>query len=322
VSSRSDPVMRMPKDKPTTEYQPNVPVGMREGIPDERLASREMQIFGGVEVARHQWLRGEKAFPLFKGHLVSVHLSGPVWSTTRLDDEVWEGRPVRGDVEVFPAGKRVERAIDGASEDINVLLDGVFLKRVAAETGANPDRLEVFDRFNTRDPQIERLLLSFLPELETEGLGSELYAESLANVLAVHLLREHSSLGHARLANARKSSREFREAGGLSERALKSATDYINDNLASELTLAEIASVANLSPYHFARMFKQSTGMPPHRYLIGQRLECAKGLLARTELSISGVAQACGFSHQGHLARHFRNLLGTTPGEFRRECSR
>ena len=84
------------------------------------------------------------------------------------------GRPVRGDVEVFPAGKRVERAIDGASEDINVLLDGVFLKRVAAETGANPDRLEVFDLFNARDPQIERLLLSFLPELETEGLGSEL----------------------------------------------------------------------------------------------------------------------------------------------------
>ena len=116
--------------------------------------------------------------------------------------------------------------------------------------------------------------------------------------------------------------REFREAGGLSERALKSATDYINDNLASELTLAEIAGVANLSPHHFARMFKQSTGMPPHRYLIGQRLECAKGLLARTELSISEVAQACGFSHQGHLARHFRNVLGTTPGEFRRQCSR
>jgi hypothetical protein len=114
VSSRSDPVMRMPKDKPTTENQPNVPVGMREGIPDERLASREMQIFGGVEVARHQWLPGEKAFPLFKGHLVSVHLSGSVRSMTRLDDEVWEGRPVRGDVEVFPAGKRVERAIDGA----------------------------------------------------------------------------------------------------------------------------------------------------------------------------------------------------------------
>ena len=67
MSSRSDPVMRMLKDKPTTENQPNAPVGMREGIPDERLASREMQIFGGVEVARHQWLPGRKHFLCSRG---------------------------------------------------------------------------------------------------------------------------------------------------------------------------------------------------------------------------------------------------------------
>ena len=85
-----------------------------------------------------------------------------------------------------------------------------------------------------------------LSEMEDGGLGGELYAESLARVLALHLLRNHSSLG-------RKSKRSIGRKGNFSRRTIERATDYINDNLARKLTLAEIAEAAHMSPHHFAR---------------------------------------------------------------------
>ena len=147
--------------------------------------------------------------------------------------------------------------------------------------------------------------------METGGLGGELYAESLANVLALHLLRHHSSLG-------RSSTRESEREGGFSKRVLGRVTDYINDNLSRKLTLTEIAEVANLSTYHFARSFKAATGLSPHQYVIHKRVERAKTLLTETDLAIAGVAEAVGFANQSHLAFHVRRLLGVSPKTLRR----
>jgi AraC family transcriptional regulator len=163
-----------------------------------------------------------------------------------------------------------------------------------------------------KDPQMERLMLSFLPELETGGMGGGLYAEGLATALAVHLLREHSSLGH------RAKRRVAREPkGGLSQRQLQKVTDFIGDNLPRHLSLAEIAASANTSPYHFARLFKESTGLSPHQYVIRERVERAENLLL-AGLPIGEVAVMVGFSNQAHLTRHFKRLTGITPAKFRR----
>jgi transcriptional regulator GlxA family with amidase domain len=78
-----------------------------------------------------------------------------------------------------------------------------------------------------------------------------------------------------------------------------------------------LAAVAGLSMHHFAREFKQSAGVTPHHYLIQKRIERAQQILAQTDLSLAEIAYTVGFSNQGHLARHFRALLGTTPREFR-----
>jgi AraC family transcriptional regulator len=79
-----------------------------------------------------------------------------------------------------------------------------------------------------------------------------------------------------------------------------------------------MAAVARLSPYHFARQFKAATGLPPHRYVIARRVERAKQLLqAGTELSLAQVAARAGFSDQSQFSRHFRRLVGVTPGRFR-----
>ena len=106
--------------------------------------------------------------------------------------------------------------------------------------------------------------------------------------------------------------------GGLSAGALRRVREYVQVHLSESIDLSMLAAVAGLSMHHFAREFKQSAGVTPHHYLIQKRIERAQQMLAQTDISLAEIAYAVGFSDQGHLARHFRGLLGTTPREFRR----
>ena len=105
--------------------------------------------------------------------------------------------------------------------------------------------------------------------------------------------------------------------GGLSPGAMRRIREYVEAHLGESMDLATLATVAGLSIHHFARGFKQSTGLTPHHYLTRKRVERAQDMLAHTALSLSEVAYAVGFSDQSHLARHFRQMLGVTPGQFR-----
>jgi transcriptional regulator of acetoin/glycerol metabolism/AraC-like DNA-binding protein len=107
------------------------------------------------------------------------------------------------------------------------------------------------------------------------------------------------------------------QRGGLPPRAERRVREYVDAHLGDSIDLAELAAVAGLSLFHFARQFKQSVGVTPHHYLVQRRVEHAQKILARTELPLSEVALAAGFADQSHLARHFRQLLGATPREFR-----
>ena len=106
--------------------------------------------------------------------------------------------------------------------------------------------------------------------------------------------------------------------GGLSGGTMRRVREYVEVHLSEGLNLRRLAAVAGLSVHHFAREFKQSAGVAPHHYLTQKRVERAQEMLAQTDLSLSEIAYATGFSDQGHLARHFRQMLGTTPGAFRR----
>jgi AraC family transcriptional regulator len=79
----------------------------------------------------------------------------------------------------------------------------------------------------------------------------------------------------------------------------------------------ELSAIAGLSIFHFARQFKHAAGVTPHHYLVSRRVERAQKLLADTDLSLSAIAFATGFSDQSHLTRHFRQIVGMTPGQFR-----
>ena len=105
--------------------------------------------------------------------------------------------------------------------------------------------------------------------------------------------------------------------GGLSPGAMRRVREYVEVHLGENIDLLMLAGVAGLSVHHFARQFKQSAGVTPHAYLTQERVERARKMLVQTDLPLAEIAFAAGFFDQGHLARHFRHMLGTTPREFR-----
>ena len=106
--------------------------------------------------------------------------------------------------------------------------------------------------------------------------------------------------------------------GGLSPRTLQRVCAYIECHLDRGIRLGDLAKVAGLSRYHFARAFKQSQGTPPHDYLVQRRLKRTQKLLAETDLPLSEIALAAGFSDQSHCARRFRERFGVSPRSYRR----
>jgi AraC family transcriptional regulator len=168
------------------------------------------------------------------------------------------------------------------------------------------DFVELIPHFAIQDGLIQQIGLALQAELRSQS-SSRLYAETMANALAVHLLGHYST-------------RRYRTTGykgGLPPHKLRLVTEYINHYLECELSLNELAAIAQLSQYHFCHAFKQATGLSPHQYLIQQRLERAKQLLKQREMTIGEVAISCGFTHQSHLHRHFKRLTGVTPKTWR-----
>lgn len=224
------------------------------------------------------------------------------------DGRTHSGLYSKGDLLITPADTRLATQAEGDVQLVQMRLQDSFLRQVAGETlGQDGDRIGLVPAFQTRDPHIEAIATMLLTELHRESFGSPLYIESLANVLAVHLLRHH--------ATARPELPVYE--GGLSHRQLLHVLDYIDAHLGREITLAELAALVDISQFHFGRLFKQSLGLSPYQYLLQQRVERAKALLKQSDRSIVEIALECGFNSHSHLGRKFRQLTGITPKAYR-----
>lgn len=146
-----------------------------------------------------------------------------------------------------------------------------------------------------------------------EGMHADdqAYAESLSVVLAHELIRLNSGL----------SAKAPAIRGGLAAWQKKSVEDYINAHLTETIPLDDLARIARLSPFHFSRAFKQSFGLPPHRYHMHRRIEHAKGLLVRPGVTVTEVGIRLGFSDTSSFSVAFRRFTGTTPGAYRRSAA-
>jgi AraC family transcriptional regulator len=187
-----------------------------------------------------------------------------------------------------------------------VLFDPAMFETDTHNRG-NGYRLDLPFRLDLKDGAIARRMRELQAELESPGLLSALYVESLSCEIAIRL---------ARLA-VMEPRGDYR--GGLSPRRLRLVKDYIEDNLARDIRLRDIAKIAGVSTAHFCRAFHKSTGTPSHQYIVLRRVDLAKRLLTDSRIPIAEVALAAGFGNQSHLTKHFHRLVGTTPRRFRNQ---
>jgi AraC family transcriptional regulator len=159
------------------------------------------------------------------------------------------------------------------------------------------------------DQRLRATLESIGAEMETTDAGWREVIRSLVGQLAVYLLREH--------INVERSDEIELSRVGMVDRRLRRAIEFMSDNCGRELTLAEIASAAYLSEFHFARLFKKITGLTPHAYLASLRVERARRLLAETDLSIVEIGALVGYASQSHFTKVFREATAMTPRAFR-----
>jgi AraC family transcriptional regulator len=210
---------------------------------------------------------------------------------------------------LVPAGSPVRVRSSGHKDELHIFVEAGLVARVAAEAfDLDPARLTVPPLDGLDHPHLRAAMGAVDAELTAGGAGGSLAAESLANVLAVHLIR---------YVLAPRQPERGRD-GTLPRGRLRTIVEYIEEHLDAGLTLEQMAAVARLSAYHFARQFKAATGLPPHQYVIARRVERAKQLLQTGgDFSLAEVAVRAGFSDQSHFSNHFKRLVGVTPGQFR-----
>lgn len=199
-----------------------------------------------------------------------------------------------GTLWVQPAGDPFTFRVAQTSCYAGIVLD---LDRVRALLGAD---LALEPAHGLADTALVSLVRAIVAETESGGHAGRLFADGVAAALAAQLGRLHGT----EVAAIR---------GGIAPRRLRHVAEFIDSHLAESLPLDVLSGLAGLSPFHFARAFKQSTGTTPHRYVLDRRLERARDLLATGNLTVAETAYACGFADHAHLSRVFRQHFGVAP---------
>jgi AraC family transcriptional regulator len=286
----------------------------RHILPFDTAVASDQLGWVGLEAAR---CRAEPAFELSVpaiAHHRLVLVTRPPEDLDLRYEGVKRHRPTpAGSITLVPAGSPVWARSSGHKDELHIFLEAGVVARVAADTfDLDPVHLMVPPLDGVELPHLRAAMFAVDAELTAGGAGGQLASESLANVLAVQLIRH--VLASRRPARGRE--------GTLPRAKLRAVVEYVEEHLDAAPSLDQLAAVARLSAYHFARQFKAATGLPPHQYVIMRRVERAKELLeARAGLPLAEVALRAGFSDQSQFTHHFKRLVGVTPGEFQTPAS-
>ena len=260
--------------------------------------------------------RGEGVNPAVPETTISISLDGSEGtSACRIGGSWLSSEHIPGVVFVKPRGGKYDEGYIITAKTI-LVLNLQLTASVFTQLGDYYGLPAALDRSvrhvcGEQDEVVNQIGLSVLSEMMTPTAAGRMFTETASLLLAARLLHAHWDAGSVRLPIERRHR--------LDDRRLRRVLDYVEEHLADDIAVADLANVASLSIFYFTRAFSVAAGMPPHRYVSQRRLEWAKTMIAAGGTSIAEMAFMCGFSSQSSFTRAFRRATGLTPAMYRRE---
>jgi AraC family transcriptional regulator len=294
----------------TPKIVANVNGVMRRPVDDSPLISSADSLWEGFALEQY-YTPAFKEFPeniKFSGHIIAMNrCRKPVRFFYRASDRLEREVLIPDGGLGICSSQAILRARQiGASMTFPLFIEDTMMTRVCEESNGGR-QVELIQRNGVVDRVLQSLVSAMAADLKSGCPTGRIFGESLATAIAAYVAGKYSVFS-TRFA-------EYRD--GLSKQRLNDVIDYIHSNLHGNLGVAEIASVAFMSPYYFGKLFKRSTGQTIHQYVLKQRVRSAQSLLSTTDIGLSEIASSVGLANQSHFTTVFKTRLGVTPGYFR-----
>ncbi|HET6847589.1 MAG TPA: AraC family transcriptional regulator [Gaiellales bacterium] len=281
-------------------------VGLLHGVD---LAPVPIERGSPVQVAmfRFPWLPQRVVLPPMDAHYISFTLAGRLIIEREMDGPLERCAFRPGMSLIIPAGREYAWRWNRGTDELHLYISRSWLAETADAAGLGGPLL--LPRFGFEDRVLHALASALLDERRSGGLGGSLYSASVADTMALRLLRDHCS------------AERMPQPVTLAPARLRRVRELVDERLGSPLTVEDMADAAGLSRAHFTRCFHAATGCTPYGYVRERRVARARELLQGSAHSIAEVAAVTGFHSQSHLGRVFRGATGMTPGEYRRRMA-
>lgn len=269
----------------------------------------------GIAVNWHDWRSGGHVHsPALPHDVLAMRTSGAARLTQMRDGRTHTAFVVAGNMSLHPRGMESRWTWDQPGAIMLARIPQGLLRDAAEATlHAAPAQTALQNCFGRRDPFAERTMLLLLDELRAPPHPAQAYiAQALSHALAAHLVHRFNSAG-VRLQPV---------PGGLQPRALQRIEDYVHAHLDQSISLDTLANLANVSRFHFARMFRDGAGVSAMAYVEEIRMKRAQELIAATELPLSQVAARVGYQDPSYFTKRFRLCFGCTPSDYARALRR
>ena len=259
-------------------------------------------------VERHIYAGASAVTPSVKDHLVVLQLGGTVQLDLRLGDLRGSKTTFPGQISIIPGGTDTESRCDSDSMICGVYLRASIVTEIFRQMGFG-DRAFLVPKFSIMDPALSGLIYGCVNARNWQHIRSQAYIDHFAWAMAAHLAENHSNCSLTQSSNSDKP---------LSRQTLRTVDQYIRAHLAHDIGVTDIARAAGYSPNYFTKIFKQTLGMAPYKYLLNQRIHAVRDAL-HTKARLADIAAATGFCNQEHMTRTFRKFNGISPSDYRRE---
>lgn len=286
------------------------PAELTRLLPSRPVFSIDGETIGGATVQHYRHPSGSASITVspLRDHLLIVNISGHLLIEDARARGRWERRWAgSGQMSLMPAGMGATRGFKGHSEALLVHLPSHFVRQTAMECGLQEGHARLVPRLAVIDEVVEQLGRLLLGAATGSEPGKAPMVDALIRALVIHLLRTHSVLSPQKEA----------VPSSLSSGKLQRVVAHMETHMDENLPLSSLVNLSGLSPSQFSRTFRAAMGKPPHGYLLDLRIDRARSLLEKTDLSVIEVGMQCGFAQPTHFATMFRKVVGLSPREWR-----